>query len=317
MIDEILSAPLLDLCDPDKILARQLLSRLVELKGAVKELLELRKVLSAVHDIVALDGSEMLLERLRSLIKSEQALKETAESLATLLKLDDERPADTTWWRRHWNEAKQRAVAALGSLPVDLGVKGAGGMFRCKEHGGYGFRSDCGICGASVPDIAMLVCTCGANACCAGLSGPPPHAAHCALSRQPIGGQGVVTAHYRGFAVPPPEPEAVAKQEARYQAHEDARIGDTVERGNPEIGTTRTRVVGIEGRWISLAGMKGTYDPSSWRLVSRDATEERVRKAREEGVEAVRRAWKRDGWPSGLAFPIVYPHDFETTNKGK
>ena len=302
---------------PTKIAARQFLSRLVELKVAIKELLELRETLSAAYDIVKTRDSGSLLERLGSLVRSEQALKETGESLVSLLKLDDERPVNETWLRR-WDEAKGRAAAALGALPVDLGVKGAGGMFRCKEHGGYGFRSDCGICGASVPDIAMLVCTCGANACCAGLNGPPPHAAHCALSQQPIGSQGVVTAHCRGFAVvPPPEPEAVAKQEARYQAHEDARIGDTVERGNPEIGTTRTRVVGIEGRWISLAGMKGTYDPSSWRLVSRDATEERIRKAREEGVEAVRRAWKRDGWPSGLAFPIVYPHDFETTNKGK
>ncbi len=43
-----------------------------------------------------------------------------------------------------------------------------------------------------------------------------------------------MTAHYRGFAVvPPSEPEAAAKQEARYQAHEDARIGDTIERGFP------------------------------------------------------------------------------------
>lgn len=35
--------------------------------------------------------------------------------LGRLLELDDSRPIDTTWWRRHWDEALTEAKALLGS----------------------------------------------------------------------------------------------------------------------------------------------------------------------------------------------------------
>ncbi len=50
-----------------------------------------------------------------------ESLKEMAEALTDLLRLDATRPVDTTWWRRHWDDAKLRATNALGALPVDLG----------------------------------------------------------------------------------------------------------------------------------------------------------------------------------------------------
>jgi len=40
-----------------------------------------------------------------------------AESLTELLDLDDRRPADITWWRKWWNEARERAEALLAGSP--------------------------------------------------------------------------------------------------------------------------------------------------------------------------------------------------------
>lgn len=40
------------------------------------------------------------------------------------------------------------------------------------------------------PAVEMPVCTCGANAACAGLNGPPPHHPCCALNHLPQGGSG-------------------------------------------------------------------------------------------------------------------------------
>jgi len=41
-------------------------------------------------------------------------------------------------------------------------------------------------------------CTCGANACCAGVYGPPPHSKDCALSQGIINGTGVAWAGTAG-----------------------------------------------------------------------------------------------------------------------
>jgi hypothetical protein len=38
-------------------------------------------------------------------------------ALATLLTLNLERPADPTWWRRHWDKALDEAQALLGIPP--------------------------------------------------------------------------------------------------------------------------------------------------------------------------------------------------------
>lgn len=52
----------------------------------------------------------------RSFIERQELYEQNVllrDALKALLDLDDKRPVDPTWWRRHWDDARERAKALL------------------------------------------------------------------------------------------------------------------------------------------------------------------------------------------------------------